>query len=767
MYLSKIDTRPLSFFIDMEQERDELYSSFTQLDEKKEIASFWLKFAESCAKNLSVINIMASLAYERIHEVYVDVSHGNDNVLPLYSLLYGDFGKQLLTLTNFQLRLAILTYVYSQVRNKGVFDITPEDSNYEYYVQAKETIDTVLYRIIEHELPQHEGEISDEEEGHSYVPTVGDLLEIISPLLKLEQIKRLIPIYTNLLETSKLENTIKIGNYDRLQGITLLTHIVDIAREAANRFWWDDPISELSIVSHAAEHFEFALERWKDTEGRTTTLTQQIEYVFLPMAKAEQYYSLSKHYRLLSKYALEQGDLTYSNKYLSRAAKHIKKAKAELEVNPDEFIDVIEKYSQAEKELRVFKNLTQLAKQYNSIVEDLYNNKNEELVAKCMKVEKLLSYIQASGTMPYIYGISVAYASTSTLISDLLSQDTDNLTIIHRLTAQFNFPLNAMKTAVKSINLSELMVDPENPAETMDILTELDDRLWFLERAIELLPGFMSERDNLRNEIHAIRNYVKSLIVENQIYLVADNNIVLDLILRARAHYLAKKANKHAIKTKNHSLKELIQQRLTKTKVLAVITESNLLLLALQSSYDKELRALAVKTVELIETLPEFSEGLAQAVEKQFEVKTDMHNLLELIQMDTQELNVIKTDVELKGQEINWDFLKRRENFITQIQKLTKVLKHALVGELYAKVGSEIAASHFSQAGDSLFELSNEIVKVADLLEESQKELPNTLYVLSLSMRERGRAVRDRREIKEKLPYEEIIAIMDGLILNL
>ncbi|MHA1592534.1 MAG: hypothetical protein ACTSUP_08695, partial [Candidatus Heimdallarchaeaceae archaeon] len=119
MNLSLLDTRPFNKFVEMELERDDLYNSFTQLDEPKEISEAWVIFAESCSKNLSAINSLAGMAIERIYDVYKDIKQGKDNPLALHELLYGDFPNQIMALNKFELQLGVLNYVYSQVRNRG------------------------------------------------------------------------------------------------------------------------------------------------------------------------------------------------------------------------------------------------------------------------------------------------------------------------------------------------------------------------------------------------------------------------------------------------------------------------------------------------------------------------------------------------------------------------------------------------------------------------------------------------------------------------
>jgi len=275
MHLVSLETRPFNKFVEIELERDALYDSFTELDEKEEISKYWVKFAGSCAQNLSIINNIASLAYRRVYTVYEDVKNGRENTLVLHQLLYGPFEYQLLTLTEFQLKLSVMTYVYSQVRNRGVFGIAPETKDFVYYVTAKETLDQILYRIYTDEL--NFDEIEEPERILTPVVSVDKLREVLFPLLQLENMKRLIPLYRNLPNAKEPEIVAKIGEYDRLQGVTLLQHIIRIAKESGEDFWWDDPISNLSILSHAKEHFDLVIKLWRKYPGNLRSESENIK----------------------------------------------------------------------------------------------------------------------------------------------------------------------------------------------------------------------------------------------------------------------------------------------------------------------------------------------------------------------------------------------------------------------------------------------------------------------------------------------------------
>ncbi|MHA1419336.1 MAG: hypothetical protein ACTSVO_09955 [Candidatus Heimdallarchaeaceae archaeon] len=764
MNLSLLDTRPFNKFVEMELERDNLYDSFTQLDEPKEISEAWVIFAESCSKNLSAINSLADMAVERIYDVYQDIQQGKDNPLALHELLYGDFPNQIMALNKFELQLGVLTYVYSQVRNRGVFNHKPITSQYSYYIVAKESIDRIVYRILSDTLP--DVEIS----GLTPTPTKEDLLDVIMPLVQLENMKRLLPIYDNLPDSTTDPRVLsKKGEYDYLQGVTLLTHIIDISRRTSQDFWWSDPISELSILNHAKEHFETVIKLWNKAPESVGSKGMAIKMDFMPIVDAQSSASMVQHFKLLAESALEGGDLGHASRYYTRTLTEFKKAYKILKKSRSSQSEYLYKRVQAEEsELKILKSITELALRYTEIVDKLYAQDKEGALESCLKITEILKHIEGAGSLPYIYGASVAYSSAASMINDLLIHETANLNVIDRLISQFNYPMKAMSAALSEVPLSDIKVDHDNPVVSFNNLQEIDKKLSYLEKAIELVPQFIQEKDEQRSKAHAMRNYIQSVISENKIYLYSDYNIVLDLILRARAHYFVKKAEQNIseIKKGETKLKKLISQRLIETKISGMITESSLISLGLQSSYKKNKRALIEEMITLVnetDTLPEF---IAESVEAQFNETTDFHELLDLILLDTQELLATNENVSIKGNDINFDFVRRREIFIPAIKTMVEAVENVILGELFAKNNKMTRAEgSYNIANKLFFEISESLGKIINYLED-QKELPKFLYQLSLFCRENASSIRNRRKRQEP-PYSDIIATLDYLILNL
>ncbi len=764
MHLSLLDTRPFNKFVEMELERDNLYRSFTTLDEPKEISNAWINFAESCAQNLSTINNLADMAIERLFDAFLENKQTNNNPLPLHELLYGHFSNQLMVLNQFELQLGVLTYVYSQVRNRGVFGFSPKTSQYIYYITAKESIDNILYRVINNEIPEASTA------SLTPAPNIRDLLNVLMPLVQLENMKRLLPIYDSLPNSDKDIGVLTVkSEYDYLQGVTLLSNIIDVSKRAAQDFWWADPISELSILNHAKEHFETTIEILNKSPETKGSRAITIQGEFLPIVDAHSSLSLVQHFKLLANSALESGDLKHASEYYSQALDEYKKACKLLEQteNP-EGQKLHKEFLQEESELKILHILTKLGLKYSSIVDKLYEQKIEEALEACVDIEKLLGDIEGAASLPYIYGVSIAYSSASSIINELIEQDLAHLSIIDRVVSQFSFPLKAMGSALSNIHLAFLQVDDDNPRGSYKELQELDEKLSHLEKAIELLPSFIPERDHQRKKIHAIRYYVKSLISENKVYLFADNNIVLDLILRSRAHYYAKKADQSmtGIKKQEKDLKNLINERMVETKTVGMVTESSLVTLGLQSTYKNVVRKFIEEMIGVTIESQELPEYFADAVGTQFAEMTEFHHLLDLILLDTQELIATNKNVSIKGNEINWDFVQRRNTFGPAIKKMYEAIQGIILGELYAIVKKPTeAVSNYTKSSTRFYEVSEALGKIAEYLEE-KKEIPQMIYTFSLFCRENSKAIRDRRK-RQPVPYSEIVSILDYLLLNL
>ncbi|MHA1864908.1 MAG: hypothetical protein ACTSWZ_00250 [Candidatus Heimdallarchaeaceae archaeon] len=761
-FYSQQKTRPFTKFVEIELERDELYKAFTELDEPEEISKKWIVFAEDCSKHLASINSLASMAFERLSETYSVDEEEDESILPLHRLLYGSITNQMLSLTHFQLKLGVLIYIYSQVRNRGVFSYAPKDYQYYYYIQAKETLDDVLYRIMEKKLPEPA------EEGFTPTPTVNDMMNIMFPLLKLEQRKRLIPILKQIPDHDKNPLIIKkIGDYDRLQGITLMSNIIEIMENSAIDFWWKDPISTLSILDHALEHFNLVVELWKEQPGELTALSSRIEQEYIPIVYGSRFITQSQHFTLLAESALESFDIDYASKYYDQAMKKLEEAKEYLLKSNNSLANQLyETIKNQEQEVQIISALTKLSNLFSLIMNDLVIENEKKAIELCENINQLIKQLETSIPIPYLYGISVSYAAAASALVKVVEQDVSYLNIIDSFMSQFSFPLNSMKEAIVNINLNLIHINDNNPRLSYSFLIEIEENLKYLKKAVEMLPKFLTEKVLQQKKISAILYYVRSYIAENKVYIYADNNIVLDLILRARAHYFAKKAEQQISDTDEKDLLNLIKKRILETKSTGIVTETNLLSLGLQTAYSKTVRDVIEQILLFYDQIEKPPEFILESVKNQFESMTEFQELLNLMELDNKELLALRQEITLKGNEINWVFVERRESFIPATKKMFKTIESVLLGELAADMKKrDTAINYYTTAKKNLYEISDILSKVASYIKDN-KELPSLIYTLALFTQENLNAIRDRRK-RNEVPYKEIVGILDYLILNL
>ncbi|MHA1401814.1 MAG: hypothetical protein ACTSQE_15795, partial [Candidatus Heimdallarchaeaceae archaeon] len=464
----------------------------------------------------------------------------------------------------------------------------------------------------------------------------------------------------------------------------------------------------------------------------------------------------------------ETGDINYTARYYSQALEKLKESKEILLKSGNPMASMmLDTIKEEEREIKNIATLSKLAELYEKAFESLSNGKGEEALKISDQINKLIEKLEKSEPVPYLYGVSVSYASAASALVDVVERDVSYLGVLDRLISQFSFPLKTMSEAISNIDIAKIRVDDDNPQMSFSYLKELENELTYLKKAIEILPTFLADKENHKTRIEAIVQYLRSIIAENKIYIFADNNIVLDLILRARAHYFAKKAEQKIKDLKgSEELKEAIKRRIMETKSAGVLTETNLVSLGLQSAYSKTVRDVIEQILFFYSQIEKPPEFILESVKKQFEEMVEFKELLSLIELDNKELLALKQDTSIKGHEINWAFVERRDCFIPATKKMFETIEAVLLGELAADLGKRTeAVNYYTKGKKLLYDVSDILSKVVRYIDDN-KELPNLIYTLALFTQENLNAIRDRRKRKE-VPYKEIIGILDYLILNL
>jgi len=189
----------------------------------------------------------------------------------------------------------------------------------------------------------------------------------------------------------------RIGDYDRLQGITLLTNIISIVRNASNDFWWSDPISSLSILDHAREHFDLVINLWQEVPGELAAQASMIQNTFIPLVEAQRSISQVQHFTSLANSAIEVGEIVHASSYFTKASDELNKAKTILtESNDPTAFMMLDSIADEEGELEIISSLARLATIYEQAVSDLAEGKNDSALKACTDIAKFVKKLESA-----------------------------------------------------------------------------------------------------------------------------------------------------------------------------------------------------------------------------------------------------------------------------------------------------------------------------------------------------------------------------------
>ena len=214
-------------FVAMVAQRDQLYDDFIGIDELNEIGTHWITFSEECVHSLTSILAVTETLSARFKKEYLVL----DPEVPAEVEKKVTLGEKLQKQAELLFQGSLLLYVYSSIRNKGVFGVKTTDYSSEGYIRSKEILDNMTELFIE-------------ETSYS----LAKIRPLLAPLVKLEQKKRLIPYLkkeNTKVESAKLpeEVRIELGKYDQMQGIFLMEQLVSFIEDVSKIWWWEDPIS--------------------------------------------------------------------------------------------------------------------------------------------------------------------------------------------------------------------------------------------------------------------------------------------------------------------------------------------------------------------------------------------------------------------------------------------------------------------------------------------------------------------------------------------
>ncbi|MHA1911868.1 MAG: hypothetical protein ACTSYA_09250 [Candidatus Kariarchaeaceae archaeon] len=746
-------------FVGMVAQRDHLYDDFIGIDELDEIGTHWITFSKECVQSLTSMLALTETLSKRFNKEYLVL----DPAVPAEMEQKANLGEKLQKQVELLFQGSLLLYVYSSIRNKGVFGVKTPDYSSEGYIRSKEILDDITDLFIQ-------------ETGYS----LAGIRSLMSHLVKLEQKKRLIPYLKKekvKVESAELpeEVRIELGNYDRMQGIFLMEQLVPFMGDISKKWWWEDPISLYYVASHALEHFESAITHWEKQAGELAIQSIVIDEMLKPKVEIQKNDSLSEHYYRIAMVALEKADFESAYSYLSQGAELHEKSIKLLEAFPS-FKEKARKIHFAkEKALRLtlLSKTTKLTLIYNKLCASITSG--EEITAKDITkltklAEETLEYskIPYIGSIPIVFEVIGQYLSTE-LKAGKLSRKTIKETD-KRLKRVEVLLDNASKAEIRSIEL----LDDSNVkgSELRTVMRRIIEQTQILAEAVIVLPKGLKNRLNIYSRSKAVIHYCETEILITYTYNLFSINPVLDLMLIAKAMYTVNKsvvytgeASVDGIESFCKYVKELQAELLLKGNLVEMSILTNILdyhYAAIMPILDSivERNKMWIERGELEELIP--------SVESDVEKLESFLMLLDRIGENVETIQQYRDEeLVIDEQKVNWPIIDRRKEMLNGTKKYITAIILGLKGYFswIAKKKTD-AAELFDKAQKEAYEASEEFAKIKDKLDGEISGLPEIVFNFGQFLGSSYSKVRDNLKLDD-YPMEDALGIFQLIVDNI
>ncbi len=745
-------------FVAMVAQRDQLYDDFIEIDELNEIGTHWITFSKECVQSLTSILALTETLSKRFKKEYLVL----DPSIPAEMEQKIILGEKLQKQVELLFQGSLLLYVYSSIRNKGVFGVKTTDYSSEGYIRSKDILDDITALFIE-------------ETDYS----LARIRPLLGPLVKLEQKKRLIPYLTKekaKVESEELPEEVRkeLGNYDQMQGIFLIEQLVPFIEDISKVWWWEDPISLYYVASHALEHFESAITHWGNQAGELAIQSIVIDEMLKPKVNIQQNDSLSEHYYRIAVVALKKADYESAYSYLAKGAELHKKSIKLLEAFPS-FRDKARKIHFAEEEalrLTLLSKATKLTLIYNKLSASIISG--EEVTAKEIKkliklAEETLEYskIPYLGSIPIIFEVIGQY-----LLTELKAGTPSKKTIketdkrLKRVEALLD---NASKAQIRSLEL----LDDSNVtgSELRTVMRRIIEQTQILAEAAIVLPEGLKNRLNIYSRSKAVVHYCETEILITYTYNLFTTNPVLDLMLIAKAMYTVNKSVVHSgeasvdgIETFCSYVKELQAELLLKGNLVEMSILTNILdyhYATIMPVLDTivERNKVWIERGELDELIP----SLESDIEK-------LESFMMLLDRIGDNVETIQThrneELEIDDQKVNWPVIDRRKEMLAGTKKYLSAIILGLKGYFSWLAKKKIDAAEWYDKGQAVaYEASEEFAKIKDKLDDDIAGLPEIIFNFGQFLGSSYSKVRDNLKLDD-YPMEDALGIFQLLMDN-
>ncbi len=720
-----------SRFGSLSDQREKLYIDFIEIDERSEISDAWVKFSSNVVTDLlSVINLTKSL-YERL----VD-GIKRSNKAPAVEEL-----NRIRNLTEFWLDLSIMSYLYSTIEKRGLFDKGGSSkSNHIGYIETKKSIDELIMLAFQ--------------AGGDFF-TTNARITLGEELFLAQEKKRL-----DFLDELEGGNDLKVkilGEYDLKQAHFLITRVIDSFIGAANSWWWTDNIAVNSLTTHAIEHISsmninFAAST-SDLISRGLAFTNSFYQNTLAFSNL----SLAQHYRRLGIAALQKRSNSIAADYFNMAVELTRETSIER-------YDLKQSYEfwgiSAITQLLIYKQmsvLSQISADYDIVIEALKKSDFKLLKLIVQTNLEKLRIVLESGDVAYLTSIAVTYEMVFSYLDNIDEGSFNSERAISFIDERIKIAASRLHKATHQLSNNWIRIitqSPNNLDGLEDIISDLEGPLM----AILVLPPKNDIVNDTSNEIISLISATEALKMNSEANEEFGLNPVKEMLMRSKAYKLSENALELLENINEHETVKVVKQIIEPLRISSLlkglIAEIQLKSAVIQFNFVNRIAPLIENSVL---SNPN-ADRMIKIDERELE---NFENDASLIELASATIMKYQAPTMIKGVPIDWKVFEGVKSFTNALKLTVQSVRSAIKA-----MQSENKDDKVMHWGDA----KNTAQKTADLLAKTNaKEVQNIaqqVFSLTQLYRNFENAAREGKRI-ESFPVAGIVELLQLLVMSI
>ncbi|MFW9916253.1 MAG: hypothetical protein ACFFGZ_11655 [Candidatus Thorarchaeota archaeon] len=728
---------PLEKFLTLEIRRDALYEKFLAIDELHEIAGTWLnEICSKSAETLSLIATLSQLTWSRFKDELIKT--------PISTLADERRKKlevRLESLAAFEFQAALLMRLYADMINKGIFGFEgqPFSSHYLGALSHLKHIQNIFF--------------------DSEIPTPANLATVASALFNLEQSRRLV----NLLELDVLNSKFEEehrdfilrekGRFFKAQGEMKHRFMHEFLSSASQFWWWEDPVAMGFNLDRAKFHFQNCVKLWKDVPGELGRTAAAIEDTEIPAVTAKANLAQAFHYYALGLTAAEQDSHNVASSYFQEVVRLCDTAqKLQKDLDLRLFSQDLARSTQALKirtrklqnKAFLLKGLSSLSKHIGTLIAKLNEDKIEweEINDLCNFMLSEAESLVETADLRYLSSLPLMFTTiierTMAKIGKMseLMDSSLKTAILDDLRGILANNMRKISRAIQAVYQNwedQYVLDRDLiPDEMKSIMGRSEN----IREAVAVLPVITPNRSEALARIKIVGNLSRSTTIYLESRKATEENVVLDLLLKAKSHYFAREAltTLDSMQLDQPFVEEEVRKQFSRSLVAGYNAEMSMFsLLAQWWHFNRSGPALAqVYNMEVPTRAlsPEARSALLADAEKDLQSCETFLVMLRRIQTDSSALLTHRLMFGEIVEGVLWEVVERRVNMALGVIQFLECILNATLADLAIRLGgTKEARKYFTKAQELAFSASSAFGEIDGIKSiQHLADLPENVY---------------------------------------